>query len=181
MALNNFTTGELADFSFGFEGLSFDSSLTTPPVTPAYDTAQPPAVLSACVYQDGVLIPVNEVGVSVENTLAFKTSTCSANGKIGSRISERVVTGTINPYKQDDDIANFTKFKNNTEFSIFGFMAIPTGTTGEVKDVVAFYMPNCTITEYAETDSDGMLQESISFNATRGTDGSEEEIYICSI
>ena len=49
------------------------------------------------------------------------------------------------------------------------------------KDVVAFYLPNCVITEYTESDTDGMLQESISFSATRGEDGSEEEIYISSI
>lgn len=178
MSLNNFSTGGLADFSFSLEGLSFDHSLTAPSYTPAYDSALPPIVLSAYVYQDGVALAVNEVSISLENALAYKTSTASENGKISSRITQRTVSGSINPYKQDNNIANFTKFKNDTEFSLFGYMGVPTGTAGQFKDVVAFYMPKCHINEYAETDQDGLLQESISFNATRGADGSSEELYI---
>ena len=178
MGLNNFSTGQLADFSFKMEGLDFDHSLTAPSYTPSYDSALPAIVLSAYVYQDGTALAINELNFSVENSIAYKTSTASANGKISSRLTGRTVSGSINPYKQDDSIANFNKFKNNTEFSLFGYMAVPNGTDGEFKDVVAFYMPNCLITEYSEGDQDGLLQEQLSFSATRGSAGSEEEIYI---
>jgi len=178
MNLNNFTTGQLADFGFSLEGMSYNHSLTAPSFTPSYDSALPPIVLGACVYVDGVKTPVNEVTWSLENTLAFKTSTCSENGKISSRISGRTVTGSFNPYKQDDSITNFTNFDAGTEFSLFGFMAVPTSTAGEFKDVVAFYMPKCLITEYTEADQDGMLQEALSFSATRGPDSSTNEIYL---
>jgi hypothetical protein len=178
MSLNNFSTGQLADLSFSLEGLNFDHSLTPPAYTPSYDLALPPIVLSAYVYQDGSALAINELSLNVENSLAYKTSTASPNGKISSRITERVVTGSINPYKQDDSIANFTKFKNDTEFSVFGYMAVPNGTAGEFKDVVAFYMPKCMISEYSEGDQDGLLQENLSFSASRGADGSNEELYI---
>ena len=178
MELNNFATGQLADFKFGFEGLSFDQSLTAPPFTASYDSALPPIVLSAVVYMDGVAVPVNEMAFSLENTLAFKTSTASANGKISSRITERKVQGSFNPYKQDNSIANYTKFNANTEFSVFGYMANPTSTAGEFDSVVAFYLPKCLITELGEADQDGLLQETISFSASRGSDGASEELYI---
>ena len=181
MSMNNFTTGQLADFSFAFQGLNWDSALTALALTPALDSALPPIVLSACIYQDGVQIDVNEVGFSIENTIGSKTSTCSPNGKISSRMTERVVTGNMNPYKQDDDIANFNRFKNNTEFSVFGFMSIPSGVTGEIQDIVAFYMPKCLTNEYSEADQDGLLQETLSFSASRGTDGESDEIYISMI
>lgn len=181
MTLNNFVTGQLADFSFGFEGLSWDSDLSAPGFTPSLDAALPPIVLEACIYQDGVQIDVNEVGFAIENTLGNKTSTCSANGKISSRITERAISGNFNPYKQDDDIANFNRFKNNTAFSLFGFMSIPSGVTGEIQDIVAFYMPNCLVTEYVEADQDGLLQEGLTFSANRGSDGTSEEIYISMI
>lgn len=181
MSLNNFVTGQVADWGFNYEGLNWDSDLNALGLTPEFDTALPPIVLSACVYQDGVQLDVNEVGMNIENTLAFKTSTCSPDGKISSRPSERNVNGTINPYKQDDDITNFDLFKNNTEFSIFGFMGIPTGVDGEIKDIVAFYMPKCFTGEYAEGDQDGLLQENIAFTAGRGSDGSTEEVYITMI
>lgn len=181
MALNNFITGQLPDFSFAFQGLNWDSDLSALGITPALDNSFPPTILGACVYQDGVQIPVNELGFAIENVIGSKTSTCSENGKIASRITERSVTGNMNPYKQNDDLANFNKFKNNTAFSLFGYMAIPTGTTGEIQDIVAFYMPNCLTTEYAEADQDGLLQENLSFSANRGESGDEEEIYICAI
>jgi hypothetical protein len=181
MALNNFTTGQLADFSFSLEGLSWDQSLAAPGYTASYDAALPPIVLSAVVYQDGVAVPINECTFSLENTLAFKTSTASANGKISSRVTARTVTGSINPYKASDSIAQFTKFKNDTSFSVFGYMAVPTSTAGEFEDVVAFYMPDCMITEYKESDQDGLLQESLSFSSNRGSAGTTEELYITTI
>lgn len=177
LSLNNFATGGLADFSFSLEGLSFGHSLAAPAYTPSYDTALPPVVLSAFVYMDGVAIEINELTFNVENSLAYKTSTASENGKISSRITQRVVTGSINPFKQNNSIANFSKFNADTEFSVFGYMGIKTAT-GEFKDVVAFYLPKCMITEYSEGDQDGLLQESLSFSASRGPDGSSEEIYI---
>jgi len=176
--LNNFTTGQLADFSFSLDGMSFDHSLTAPSYTPSLNSALPPIVLGACVYVDGVKVPVNEVTLSVENSLAWKTSTCSEDGRIASRIASRSVTGSFNPYKQDDSVANFTKFDLETQFSLFGFMAVPTSTVGEVEDVVGFYMPNCMITEYTEADADGLLQENLSFSANRGITGETEELYI---
>lgn len=178
MSVNNFTTGQLADISFGFEGLSFDRVVETIAQTPVFDAALPPVILNACIYQDGVNIDVNEFTVSVENTLGFITSTCSESGKISSRITERVVSGSINPYKQDDSVANFDKFDTNTTFSLFGFAYNPTAVAGEYEDVVAFYLPNCLITELGEGDQDGVLQDTLSFAASRGSDGSEEELYI---
>jgi hypothetical protein len=178
LELNNFATGELADLKFALEGLTFDQSLTAPPFSPTFDSALPPIVLSAVVYMDGVAVPVNELSFSLENTLAFKTSTASANGKISSRVTERKVSGSFNPYKQSDSIANYTKFNSNTEFSVFGYMANPTGTAGEFSGVVALYLPKCIITELGEADQDGLLQETISFTASRGSDGASEELYI---
>lgn len=178
MALENFATGQIASWNFGFEGLDFDRSITAQPHTADYDNTLPPIILQACVYQDSTQIDVNEFGFSLENTLGFATSTCAENGRISGRATERTVTGSFNPYKQDDDISDFTKFKDNTEFALFGFAFIPDATAGEYSNVCAFYLPNCTSTELAESDQDGLLQETISFTAGRGADGTAEECYI---
>lgn len=178
MALENFTTGQLASFNFGFEGLSFDRSVTAQPHDPNFSDALPPIILSACVYQDDTEIDINELSFSVENTLGFATSTCSPNGRISGRASERSITGSFNPYKQDDSIDQFTKFNENTEFSLFGSAHIPSSTAGEYSQVVGFYMPKCIATELAETDQDGLLQEEVSFSAARGTSGESDELFI---
>jgi hypothetical protein len=178
MALENFTTGQLASWNFGFEGMDFDRSLTSQPHTPAYSSAEPPIILQACVYQDGVQLQVNELSFSIENTLGFATSTCSENGRISGRVTERTISGSLNPYKQDDSIAQFTRFKTNTEFSLFGSAIIPSSTAGEYAQVVSFYLPSCIVTELGEADQDGLLQEEVSFSAGRGANGTDEEIYI---
>lgn len=178
LSLDNFTTGQLASWTFGFEGLSFDQSLTAIPFTPVFDTSKPPVILNACVYQDGSLLDINELTISIENTLGFATSTCSPNGRLSGRATERVITGTFNPYKQDDNISNFTKFDENTAYSLFAFAYNPTGVTGEFEEIVAVYLPNCVTTEVAESDQDGLLVEDITFSASRGDAGTGEEISI---
>ena len=179
MTLESFTTGQLASLNFGFESLEFECSLDANPFTPDYDDQQPPIMLGACVYMDGSQIEVNEFSFSLENTLGFKTSTCSKNGRISSRPTERVVTGSFNPYKQDDDISLCTKFECNETFTLFASANLPNcPDDGEYAGVVSFYMPNCAITEISEADQDGLLQDEVSFEASRGDSGTEEEIYI---
>jgi hypothetical protein len=168
MSLETFETGQIASLNFGFEGMGFDRTVSAAPFTPSYDDSLPPIILEACVWQNGVKLPVNSLSLSVENTLGFATSTCSSNGRFSSRVTERNITGSMNPYKQDDNIDQFNFFKANEEFSVFAFARIPAldvnaNPTGEFSQVVAIYMPKCFISELAEADQDGLLQEEISF------------------
>jgi hypothetical protein len=178
ISLDGFSTGQLPSFNFGFEGLNFDSSLTAPPYTPSYDSQFPPIILAAKVFMDGTAIDVNELTMSIENTLGFQTSVSAENGRISGRPVERTVTGSFNPYMASDSMANYNKFKNNTAFSVFAYAKLPSTTAGEFSGIVAVYMPNCLITELSENDADGLLQDSISFSANRGADSSTNEVFI---
>ena len=178
MALEGFSTGGLASLKFGLEGMSFDRSVAAPGYTPSLDTSLPPVILSAKVYMDGTSIDVNELAFSLENTVGFATATNSANGRISGRVSSRTVTGSLNPYKASDSVANFDKFDNNTQFSLFGYAANPTSTAGEFDGVVAFYMPACVFTEIGEGDQDGVLQDTLTFQASTGSAGSTVELYL---
>lgn len=183
MSIENFSTGQIASVNFGFEGLSFDSSLTASPFTPNYDAALPPIILNACIYQDGTQIEVNDFSLSLENTLGFVTSTCSSNGRTSSRVTSRAITGTVNPYKQDDSVDQFNKFKCNTPYTLFVTGYNPTldancEPTGEFTNAFAILLTNCITTELGESDADGLLVNDISFEATRGPQGNEEEMKI---
>lgn len=178
LALENFSTGAIPNFKFGFEGLNFDSSLTPIPATPSYDTNLPPIMLAGKVFMDGAEIDVNELSFSLENTLGFKTSINAENGKTSSRATERTISGSFNPYMASDSMANYNKFKDNTSFSIFAYAKLPSATEGEFSGIVAVYMPNCLITELSEADNDGLMQDNITFSANRGTAGDKPEIYI---
>jgi hypothetical protein len=181
LALEGFSTGKLPSFKFGFEGLNFESSVTSIPYTPSYDSALPPIVLDARLYMDTTSIDVNDVSFSLENALGFQSSIAAENGRVSSRATERTITGSINPYKQDDSVANYTKYQANTAFSLFAYAKVPTSTDGEFGNVVAVYMPNCIITELNEADQDGLLQDAITFSANRGASGTTSEIYIAVI
>lgn len=183
MSIDNMTTGQIPSVNFGFEGLSFDSSLTAPPFVADYDDSLPPITLRACLYQDGNQIQVNSFSMSMENTLGFVTSTCSANGRISSRVTQRSITGSFNPYKQDDDLSQFENFKCNTPYTLFIYAFNPLldancDYTGEFENVVAVLLTNCITTELSESDADGLLVEDISFEATRGSTGADEELKI---
>mgnify|MGYP000102941385 CR=1 FL=1 len=178
ISLENFTTGQLASLNFAFEGLTYDRSLASSPFTADYQDALPPIILEACVYQDSVAIQVNELSFSVENSMGFVTSTCSPNGRISSRVVERTVTGTCNPYKQDDDLGQFNKFDLNTEYTLFASAHVPTAVDGEKSQVVAFHLPACVTTELGESDQDEVLQDAIAFTAGRGSDAATDEIVI---
>lgn len=181
MSMEGFSTGQIPSLSFGFEGLNFDSSLTAPPYSASYDDKLPPIILDAKVYMDGSIIDVNELSFSIENTLGFQTSVNEANGRKSSRVTERTITGSFNPYMRSDSMANFTKFKNNTPFSIFAIAKLPSSTSGEYDGVVAIWIKNCVISELGENDADGLLQDNISFSANRGSTGTIDEIYMAFI
>lgn len=181
MSLNNFSTGAIGDFGFSLEGLSFDQiDGVSPFSSPTYDIGLPPLILSSCIYQDGTEIKMNELSMSFENTISFLESTCSADGRISSRVSSRAISGSIAPYKDDTSVSQFTNFDNNTEYSLFFYSANPSTTSGEfdLGSVVGIYLPKCITTELAVADVDETLTDAISFSATRGAAGTTEEIYM---
>lgn len=138
-------------------------------------------ILSACLFKDGVDVPINTFGLQLENTLGFQTSTCSPNGKVGSRITERVITGTLNPYMDDASSPFFDLFDALTEFSIFIRAYIPSSVSGEVVlgSVVGIWLPKCIVTEYKKGDLEGLITDEVSFRAVRGASGdANEEMYI---
>lgn len=179
-SLENLTTGQIVTQSIGFEGLGFDMVNGVAPHTPSYDSGLPPLALCAYVYQDGTAIQVNEISVSLENTLGFLTSVTSCDGRVSGRVTERVVTGSMNPYMDDTSVANFTSFKNNTTFSLVVVLGNDSGVAGEyaLGSICAFYLPNCLLTEKTVADQEGILTDALSFTASRGSAGTDEEMII---
>lgn len=180
LSLENFTTGQLAQLNFAFEGLSFDEVDGAAPHTPDFDSALPPLILGACVYQNGTRIKVNTVSMTLANTLGFITSTCNPSGRESSRFTERVINFTIDPYKDDTSVDQFTKFNANEAYSLFLYAYNPSSVTGEIElgSCVAMYLPNCLTTAKVVGDNEGVLIENIEGQATRGESGETEEIYI---
>jgi hypothetical protein len=163
-SIDAWTTGQYITSSFAYEGLSYTRVVGTSSYTPSYDTSKPVVALSACIYKDGTSIPMDAFTLSLENTLTFKTSTCSENGRVASRVSARNITGSVTPYKADNSVAEFTTWNNDTTFSIFGYAYNPTAVSGEFEEIVAFYVPVAQYGELTQSDKDGLAQNSITFS-----------------
>jgi len=170
--LNNFSTGALPDLAFSLEGLDFDREVGQPLFAPEYPNSLPPVVLCSKVYRNDSELQVNNLSFSIANTLAFLTSTASCSGKIRSRITRFNVSGSLNPYTEDDNVINFDFFNNNTPFSIFGSSNNYGASNKEKLENVAFFMPKCISGEIATGNEDGVLTDAINYTAhkTLGND-----------
>jgi hypothetical protein len=178
LALETFATGKLPTWKFGLEGLNFASSVTARPFTPVYDTALPPIILDGRIYQNGAAIVTNEMSFKLDNALGFATSIAAPNGRTSGLVTGRKITGTLLPYKQNDSVIQYTNLVNNANFSLYAYAKVPTGVSGQYNQIVAIYMPNCIITSIKEVDQNGLLQDSIAFQASRGTSGTVPEMYV---
>jgi hypothetical protein len=180
MSVDSFETGQLGALNFSLEGMSYDEANGAAPHTPTLDSGLPPTILSSKVYRDGTEVLVNNVALSLANSLAKISATGNANGVSSIRVSERTISGSFAPYKDDTSVANFTAFNAGTEFSLFFYTANPSSTSGELElgSIVGFYLPKCITSDYKVADKDGVLTDEISFQAVRGTTGSTEELYL---
>lgn len=172
--LSNFQTGQLPQFSFGFEGLDFDRRVPTPQELSAasalvnYQASLPPIILGAKVFQDDVELELNNIGITITNSLGFKTTTSSERGRVSSRVTDLEVAFTMNPYQDDENVRNFDLFKQNSPFSVFGFAANKTAA-GKLDQICTFYMPNCRVNEIATGSEDGLLTDELSCMAYIGS------------
>jgi hypothetical protein len=180
MSVDNFKTGKVPGLGFTLDGVGFTDINGVAPHTPTYDSGLPPMILNACVWRAGVLTPINDLTLGLKNELGFLTSTCSANGKTGSRVKSREIKGSINPYMDDTTTTYFDDWIAGTEFSLFAYAYNPSSTTGEITmgSVVGIWLPQCFTEELSTADLDGILVNGIGFRATRGAAGTSEEMYL---
>jgi hypothetical protein len=178
LALESYETGQIPNFTFGVQGLDYTETLASSGLTASFGDAEPPTVLGSCVYRDGALLDVTALSFSVENTLGTVMSTCSPNGKIAQKITERAITGSFTTYMSSTSVDLFNSFNNNTQFSLFFSMHNPTAVAGEKKQVVSVYIPNCVVTAMAKADADGLMQYNVEFSAGSSSAGVGSDLYV---
>jgi len=178
-SLESWEGGAVPSWNFSVEALDLDQEAETLPtlLTPDFSgEALPPVILGACVWINGVKVAYNSLTLNLENTKAEILSACSPSGKLASRFTQFMVTGEIAPYMDDDNVNRFNAFNNNDDISVFGYAYNPTATTGEFKQIVAFWIPQAKITTMPNGDEDGIMTNAISFKAYR-KDG-EDSIFL---
>jgi len=83
-------------------------------------------------------------------------------------------------YMDDTNTTRHDYFNDGTLVSIFVVFFVPSSTAGQfdMGSTFAVWMPNCEVLEETKGDQNGLLTDELSFRATRGSDGSTEEMYI---
>jgi hypothetical protein len=180
MAVDGFQTGGLPSLKFGLEGLSYSEADGSAPHTPSYDSGVPPIILGANVYKDGVALSLDQFKLSLANKLSFIKEIGNSAGKSGARVVSREISGSMNPYKDDTSVANFTNWAAGTEFSVFVVAYNPSAVAGEITlgSVVGIYLPKCIVTDYKDGNHEGISTDELGFQAVRGSDGATEEMYM---
>lgn len=167
-SIENFSVGQVPSISFGLSGLSLNRSNATPSYAADFTAdALPPVALEACLWINGVLLSYSELSLSIENEVAQILDACSANGKIGSRITGQTVSFTANPLADDTTFQNFTNWNDNNDVSIFFYAYNPTSTAGEFGEAVAVWLPQGKLTANGVGDSEGLMTDAIEFKAHR--------------
>lgn len=162
-SVENFSVGQIPNMNFGVQGLDIDRADANASYTASYSAdSLPPVALSACMWLGGNKMSYSEFSLSVENTVNYIMDACDADGRIGSRITNQVVTATVNPYMDDADLTKtWNKFNDNTNVSLFVYAYNPTGTAGEFDGAVGIWIPQGKIVESPVADVDGIVAESI--------------------
>lgn len=165
--ISNWTTGQIPTISFAIKALGLDKVDSVSGLTPDFSNEpQPPVALDACAYIDGEEVDYNEFSLAMTNTLNELLSACSPQGKIASRNTNFLVTGTINPYMKADAVDRFEKFNASTPVSLFVHISNPSTTVnGEIKNVAAIWLPQVVLTSVTNGDEDGVLTDELEFQA----------------
>lgn len=168
--ISNWTTGQIPQIAFGLKALSLNKVDAVSGITPDFSgEPQPPVALDACAYIDGEEVDYNEFGLTVANSINDVLSACSSQGKIASRNTKLLVTGSINPYMKGDDVTRFEKFNNSTPVSLFIHISNPSEVAGEFKNAAAIFMPKVTLTSITNGDQEGVLTDELEFQASKQT------------
>jgi hypothetical protein len=170
-SIENWTVGQLPTMSFAVQGLSLVREDANAAFSPNFAAdGDVPVALSACAWLGGEKLQYTELSLSIENTISYIQSACSPDGRISSRITEQVVTASINPYMDNSDLTNtWDKFNDNDDVSLFFYAYNPTSTDGEFSEVVAGWLPQCKITASPVADVDGIVAEAIELKAFRNS------------
>jgi hypothetical protein len=164
--ISNWTTGQIPQINFSLKGLSLNKADTVSGLVPDFSTEpQPPVALEACAYIDGIEVDYVEFALTMGNTLVDVLSPCSAQGKIGNRNTNFLVSGKINPYMKTDAVDRFTKYNDGTPVSLFIHISNPGAAAGEIKNSSAIWLPQVSLTAIANGDQDGVLTDDLEFQA----------------
>ncbi len=177
LALTDFTVGQIPKLTVGLELLDHDEVIATAPASPVFGTQTPPVVIHGIAQKDGVQFDIGALELTLENTIAREVDINQEGGTRRLFVGGRSVTGTVDPFMAQGDVALQDAWRDNETFSLFVALGIKDASGDIVQgSAVGIYIPNAVFTENAREDADGVLKHTLSFQAHESdlTSGDDE-------
>jgi Phage tail tube protein len=151
------------------------------PYTPSYDSSDPLAAKDNEAMlgdsDDYVCFKASTVNVSIDTPKADISSVCAVSGIQGSIISEREVTITVSALIEQYDASKFEKYRTNEDTKFQYTFGTKSGGNWVAGKCGAIYVPTCTISSFALSDADGLVQMDLELKAFVNSSG-QGEVYI---
>ena len=176
IAMTDFVTGQIPKATITLEVLDFKKIIGGVPTGIVFETTEPEVLINQFAERDGANQQINNFELTIANTVARQNDLTTAGGTQCMRVTERVVTGSFDPFVDSASIAEFTLFDDNTSFELI----IAVGNKNTAGDftqgsVSAVWLPQSILTEIADVDADGVVTQNLPFQAHINT--TDDDIY----
>lgn len=145
------------------------------PYTPTLDAADPLAAKDNRVMigdaTDSTCFAASSISFSMSLPKTDILSTCATTGKAGSVINSREVTVSISALLSQFDADKFRRFRENDDTRFAYVFGSKTGSNWTVGKSGCLYIPNATISSFALSDADGLIQIDMELKAYVETAG----------
>ena len=165
--MTDFAVGNIPKLVFQVESIAWTVSDTACAYTPTNDvTLKPPIVLGASLTLGGAETYVRNVELDLGQKITRREAIQATSGTRSMAVTERLVTGSIDPYQ--DDSAQFSAWQAMTTAEL----RIKLADKLAAPNLIALRMPEITRTDVTLEDADGVWANKIPFDCG-GSDDQE--------
>lgn len=166
LSFTDFATGQIPKVSMTFEMLNFDSVAASSPFTPTFNATPPPVAINGDVYKDTSSFCVNNIELGVAQAVTPEECITIDGGRNRLFITDREVTGSVDPQVDAAEIGLWSDFIDNVDFELqVGVATVDTSGDFVEGEGAGLWMPFNNFTGVGFADQDGTMKHELPFSA----------------
>ena len=184
ISFSDFATGQIPKLAMTFEMLDYDSVAGTSPTPPVFNDTLPPVAINGNVYKadagggNPAEFCINNFETTMEQTVTPEECIVKDGGRSRLFITDRVVSGTFDPFVDAANISLWTQFIQNDDFEIeVSIATVDVSGDFTVGTGAGVWMPFLNFTTVGFADQDGTMKHEIPFSAHESV-ALNDEIYM---
>jgi hypothetical protein len=166
MSFADFSTGQIPKLNFTLEMLNWDEVAGSSPASPVYNDTPPPVAVNGTIYKDTTDFCVNAVELSIASTVTAETCINDAGGRSRLFVTDRMITGTVDPQVDATNIGLFADFRDNVDFELEVSVATIDSSGDKVAgEGVGVWCPYMNFTGMGFADQEGTVKHELPISA----------------